>query len=394
MSLSIEDSVKKLKAEIIAQDWRLSSKRAAGIEEAFQCLRLRFKNRKATHAILIMAGSVLDYVKKRGGNPPETIDFLKESMAHVVNLYEDLSFDPEKEEQLFAVVFKRFQRLKDKIKDGGGSSVSKGREESANIDHFAVDVAAVTPPPIEKLTDFEKIIALINDLKKSLDRAGEAGAMLGELLAAVLETRGGPVVVGHEVEVRSEVPPSLKVLVDDKELGQEVVKKKVEGKKACPPCELFEVVCNGNRLAIPCDIVALSRSLPSTKMQKCLRDSLVPLKYFAGFMQRLSRQFSGALAAIKNNKLKKLVLPIMTPQGFEFDEMLDTQDVTFLVISEGDWHGVLACSEVGGEIIVMTEFEKRKNGDISGIAWLKDGGQIMLLDSSAILRREGFLLMA
>ena len=58
-----------------------SPNRVNRLDAAFACLRQRFKSRKATHAMLIMAGSVLDYIKKKGGNPPETIDFLKYDQA-------------------------------------------------------------------------------------------------------------------------------------------------------------------------------------------------------------------------------------------------------------------------------------------------------------------------
>ena len=117
--LSIEEAIHKLKAEIIAQDWRLSPRRAAGLEAAFACLGERFSTRKATAAMLVMAGSVLGYIKKFGGDPPETIDFLKEAMAHVVNLYEDLEYDPDKEKQIFQSLYARFNALKKKIKERG-----------------------------------------------------------------------------------------------------------------------------------------------------------------------------------------------------------------------------------------------------------------------------------
>ncbi len=65
VTLSIEESIQRLKAEIIAQDWRLSPNRASQLEAAFNCLRQRFMTRKATHAMLVMAESVLNYIKKK-----------------------------------------------------------------------------------------------------------------------------------------------------------------------------------------------------------------------------------------------------------------------------------------------------------------------------------------
>ena len=83
----LDDAVQRLKNEILSQDWRLSSHRIERLEEALSCLRKRFRSRKAMFSILTMAVNVLDYKKKKGDDcQPEAIDFLKESMAHMVNL--------------------------------------------------------------------------------------------------------------------------------------------------------------------------------------------------------------------------------------------------------------------------------------------------------------------
>jgi len=90
---------------------------------------------------------------------------------------------------------------------------------------------------------------------------------------------------------------------------------------------LQEVVINGIKLAVPMKIIALISSLKPARLKNCLHSSQVPLKYFAGFMQRLSCRFTGSLAEIKNSKLKKMILPIMTPRGFEFSEIPDHQGI-------------------------------------------------------------------
>ena len=188
-TLAIEESIQRLKAEIIAQDWRLSQNRASQLEAAFACLRQRFKNRKATHAMLIMAGSVLDYIKKKGGTPSETIDFLKEAMAHIVNLYEDLSYDPQKEEQIFQTLFKRFQRLKDKIKhkksDPSPSVLVKDIQRQPELDTAPVELPR-SPSPVDNANTGD-VELLINDLKNTLAKADEIGATLGRVLEELLE---------------------------------------------------------------------------------------------------------------------------------------------------------------------------------------------------------------
>lgn len=69
MILSIEESIQRLKAEILAQDWRLSPRRLEAIDAAFACLKTRFKNRKGMLTILAMADSVVVYIKKREEAP-------------------------------------------------------------------------------------------------------------------------------------------------------------------------------------------------------------------------------------------------------------------------------------------------------------------------------------
>ncbi len=388
MPLSIEESIKKLKAEIIAQDWRLSPKRVAGLEEAFQCLRQRFKNRRATNAILIMAGSILDYIKKRGGNPPETIELLKESMAHIVNLYEDFTFDPEKEKLLFAGLFKRFQKLKTKVR--GVGNLKPPLEQSVGLPNSGQSVASgqdVTVPKVGELLDPARVERLMEDLKKSLDRAGEASVAISKILADTLEPRG----------LKLAADGAVSAIAPEDSAGQTTIENEKTRPplniQDCHPAELRQLTINGVHVVIPAEVVALVRPLKKNRLKKCLKNGQVPLKYFSGFMRRLPHQFNGILATIKDKNLKRINLPIMTPQGFYFVEASDPQATTMVVISSGNWHGVLACTEVHDETCMMQKFEKQNNGDIAGLAYLEDDQQIILLDSQGILAREGFLLM-
>jgi len=399
VQLSIEDAIKKLKAEIIAQDWRLSPKRAAGLEEAFQCLRQRFKSRRATNAMLVMAGSVLDYIKKRGGTPPETIDFLKESMAHVVNLYEDLIFDPEKEEQLFAGLFKRFQRLKGKIKTGEGVKAT-GPAGAVDINVSVTEAKIATGRQVEERVAGAKVETLIEDLRNSLDKAGEASTEIGRILAEasephgvqLLDDRDGAKVTSLSAPLDSAPKEVSGTTVEENNIEEDKTELRAS-LQSCPPTELREISINGIDLSVPAEFVALVRPLKKNRLTECLRTSQVPLKYFSGFMQKLSRLFSGTLATIKENKLKKVILPIIMPQSLDFTEIPDPHATTLVVLSSGNWHGVLACAKVSNEICMMKKIQRQKNGDILGLAHLEDGRQLMLLDAQGILRREGFLLI-
>lgn len=150
MTLSIDESIQILKAEIIAQDWRLPQKRIEPLEEAFFCLKNRFRTRKNIHSILIMSDSVLKYLKKHGKTAsPDFLEFLKEAMAHVVTMYEDSKFDPEKEKQLFKRVYGQFGRLKQKVKankkksePNEDSQASRSASESSTLPTSGNDSSA------------------------------------------------------------------------------------------------------------------------------------------------------------------------------------------------------------------------------------------------------------
>lgn len=117
LTLSIDESIQKLKAEIIAQDWRLPQRRIEPLTAAFTCLRNRFKNRKNLFAILTMANNVLKYLEKHDSTVhPDFIEFLKEAMAHVVNIYEENKLAPDKEAQLFKKMYSQFNCLQQKVR--------------------------------------------------------------------------------------------------------------------------------------------------------------------------------------------------------------------------------------------------------------------------------------
>jgi hypothetical protein len=89
----------------------------------------------------------------------------------------------------------------------------------------------------------------------------------------------------------------------------------------------------------------------------------------------------------------ELALPIMTAEGQEFHEVAPASFTTLMIVSNGNWHGALACDEIQAAEQSMIKFAKQPNGDLVGTAWLEDGGRIPLLDPLSMLRREGILLM-
>jgi hypothetical protein len=378
VTLSIEDSILRLKAEIIAQDWRLSPKRASQLEAAFLCLLDHFKNRKATHAMLVMAANVLNYIKSRGASPPETIDFLKEAMAHIVSIHEDLADDTPKEDEIFQSLFARFTTLKEKIQHK-----STGKPPGARtVQPEPSLVSQPLTPEQETVSAAGEILTLhqlIEEFKNSLATVGEVGDALNQLFNSWLDTpdvadilRGGP-----RGSFATEPDPSLSP----------------ERSISCPPTKVRVLVVSGLSIAIQSSTIALIRPLKASTATAYLQNGTVPLKDFSRFLLKLSGLFSGSLALVKERILKDLSLPIIIPQGLEFPDLPPANFSTLLIISNGNWHGALACDDIQKTDRIMHQFTKQQNGDLAGVACLEDGSLLPLLDPLSMLRREGILLM-
>ena len=417
IQLSIDESIKRLKVEIIAQDWGLSEKRIDLLEAAFACLKQRFKNRKAAHAILIMAGSVLDYVKRKGeSTPSESIDFLKEAMAHIVNLYEADEFDPEKDEKLFKGLYFRFNSLKEKIKagsvpvaaaelPGGPSIIGAGGGRVVPEDDFEED--ALIPENIDQLRkkvlnfrenefdlDRSEVDRLVNDLQASLERAEYVGETIRQLLAELMRVREKSRAEESREEERG---PAREQTGPENAPERERVVLAGEGEensvKNCPATELRGVSLAGSQVFIQENAISMIRQVAKDKQQGYLKNSYVPLKDFSTFFKRLSRQFKGSLSNIADKKLKKLTLPIMVPTGLMLEDIPDENGLHMVFVANGQWNGVIACSDVAKDTVTMVKFKSAKNGDFVGFGYADNGQELPLLNVVSILRREGFLTM-
>jgi hypothetical protein len=117
VTLSSEEAIARLKAEIIAQDWQLPPRRIQPLEEAVTALRSNYPSRKHMLNLLSMTGSTLNYAKKHEGSViPECIDFLKEALAHIVRMHEDTDTTAEEEKNVFDRLYLHFMLLKERIK--------------------------------------------------------------------------------------------------------------------------------------------------------------------------------------------------------------------------------------------------------------------------------------
>jgi hypothetical protein len=405
LELTIEEAVQRVKAEIIAPDWRLNARRIESLAEAFSCLEKRFPNRKGLKAILTMAGNVLQYIKVHGDHsPPDSIDFLKEAMADVVNLYEDVNYDPEQEKRLFKKDFAHFQRLKEKIKShrnrrpsGQNAADRVGQERVVRLAQAESPESKDEEPQMVREPASEKdhpgnpasteAADLLADLNRTLQQAEEVGAVLQNLLQAAAPLRKGLLQVSPAPVLPAKQPAAAadqgRSTPPDAGTRTEYVK--------CPPTDLREIIIEDRCIGLPEEAIAMIRPLASASREKYLREGLVPLGDFTRLFSSLSGQFEGMLASIPDRKLKKLVLPVISFRTVGMPELPDAQATTLLVLSFGHWHGVLFCSGVGKELRTMVKIRKAANGDIVGIGILKDGGELPVANVADLLRREGFL---
>ncbi|MFA7348407.1 MAG: hypothetical protein WCZ86_11660 [Desulfurivibrionaceae bacterium] len=338
MILSLDESIQKLKTEILSQDWSLSPKKIEPLQAAFTCLKNRFSTRKNALAILTMADSILLYAQKRQEQvPPEFIDFLKETMAHVVNMYEDTKLDPDRDAEVFKRVYGKFAKLKEKVaaeKDGTPAPQSPGSTadlEPSWTEPVSLDDAAppkAVHPPLPRVP------------KKSAPKAAEAKPL--------------PIQPGAMIRA---------------------------------------ITIGKLPLAIAEEHIALVKPLSPKRRKKYIKSSQIPLKDLGGWFGRLSGRMKGPLALIKNGKLKKMLLPLMVPRGMTLADIPDEEATTLVVVSNGNWHGVIFCRALEPQATPLLSLDRAKNGDIAGPARLEEDKELHLLNIGRLLEREGFLFM-
>lgn len=332
--LSIDESIQKLKAEILSPDWSLPQKKIEPLEAAFTCLKNRFKTRKNVLAILTMADSVLQYAKKNEQPlAPDFVDFLKETMAHIVNIYEESKFDPDREEQLFKRVYSRFTVLKGKVKTQKAGSPA---------------AAPASKPTPEK----------------------PAAPQAGDRPQASSPQQPRPPVAREEAAMQNGEPnttlPVPGILVQKLSIGDMLI-------------------------GIPVEQISLARPLNDKKKKGYIKNSLIPVKDFGSLFKSLSGQFLGELSGLKDSRLKKLVLPLIMPRGLGLPILPDEGADTLLVLSSGSWHGALIGRGAKEESQPLKTLQKGKNGDLLGTAILETNEKVPLLNVQALLEREGFL---
>lgn len=437
--LSIEESVLRLKTEILSVDWRISEKRADMLEMAFSCLKKRFKNRKSVFAIIVMASNVLAYIRQKGeSRVPATVDFLKEAMAHIVTFYEDPRLDPENDKKIFKSIHRRFAQLKEKIQNEHQQDKKPGFEEiplpnDRSSEQILREAAAQSlylqkpksPGPTNdeqrrpikqasftdmasaehRKTDQKNVETLVRELKDSLRKAEELGTTIRQLLVELLSKQqmtlpAMDAFLQRTMDVRTndlpeevEIPAALsaKSLPNSSRVFEDELPN--PSRTPCDKTELILVQIGEQQVAIEARYVAARRIIEEHKRAGYLKNSTVSLKDFSRFLKSLAGQFSGCLAAMKNGKLRKLSLPLLTPRGINLlDKPMETAK-EMLVLCNGNWCGILLCSPVNPWEANMIAIRRFNDGDLWKMALTEDDREIPLLNSIELLKREGNMVL-
>lgn len=340
MTISIDQSIRIFKAEIISQDMRLPRRRAEPLLEACACLKLRFKSRKNVAAILGMAEGVTLYLGKRGmEDDPDCLDFLKEALAHVVNIYEEGKFDPEREEYLGQRMYKRFTALKTSLKE---------RRRGGDI-------------PSSRATQSERA------------ESGTTGGLSPE-------TRGTQAGQEEHKAAAKARPRNYMPQQGDHFL-------------------LFKI--KNSLLLIPRVAIALVVEVKSRQRSIYIASSQIPLREFSPLIGSLARRFQGPLGQISGSQLKKLHLPLIIPKGGSLPLLPDEHARHLVVLSHTQWHGAVLASLEADKTLILADFQAAANGDIAGVGVMDNGEkgeskeelpQHSLLNYRSLLEREGFIV--
>lgn len=435
--LSIEESIQRLKAEILSVDWRITEKRAEQLEASFNCLRKRFKNRKTVFAIIVMASNVLAYIRKKGeAKVPATVDFIKEAMAHIVTFYEDPRLDPENDKKIFKSIYHHFTLLKKKIhneqqrdkEEAGLAGNDEGPEkilkeaacqslELQKQNSSAPPSSAGGPQPSTlksnspadppREMDRQRVAALLRELKDSLQKAEELGStiryLLGELAAKhqivlpAMESSflQGVSPAGTDDASEGEAEPSGTAPATPPEVDpQEPAALPRESRQTpCARTELLIILLGEKQIAIESGFVTARRAIQEARRAVYLKSSTVPLKDFGRFLQGLANQFNGCLAGLKNNKLRNLSLPILTPRGINLPDKPMENGQEMLVLCNHNWCGILLCTAAEPGQAAMIANRQCNDGDLWKMACTEDGRELPLLNCVALLQREGNMIL-
>jgi len=122
---SLDDALLRLKGEILAPDWRLNERRAAGLLRALAVVEGDTRHRWPVLMVCAMARAAVDYLRPRGSAaPPAVLDFLKQVLAQLVIMREEDEPDSAREEEIMGRLYGRFIQLKARLASNPGNKRS------------------------------------------------------------------------------------------------------------------------------------------------------------------------------------------------------------------------------------------------------------------------------
>ncbi len=184
--MPMDEAVRRLKAEIIAPDWRLTVARIDLLEAALISLRHALAARRDALGVITMAENVLRYIKRHQALATYVLlAFLKEAMALAVSLHEEVAPDPDQDSRTFRAVYQRFQAVKGSLQGRAGSRASGPPRSLPGAGDLELDVAEDSGAGhrVKKANLWQVVEGLARDVQVLADRVEAQGVLLERLLA-------------------------------------------------------------------------------------------------------------------------------------------------------------------------------------------------------------------
>lgn len=121
MEMNREEALARIKAEILAPDWRLNRRRAAGLRVALAVVAGDLAGRRSLGLLVQMAATVLACQEQQGeAAPPALLDFLKQNLAGLADLLDDEVVSAERDAEIFNKLHGRYLDLRPLLAGRGG----------------------------------------------------------------------------------------------------------------------------------------------------------------------------------------------------------------------------------------------------------------------------------
>ncbi len=120
MEMNKEEALARIKAEVMAPDWRLNRRRVEGLRLALAVVSVSLAGRRSLGLLVEIALVTLACQDRYGEEaPPAVLDFLKQVLARLADLLEDEVVSKERDAEIFNKVHARFLELRPLLTSGG-----------------------------------------------------------------------------------------------------------------------------------------------------------------------------------------------------------------------------------------------------------------------------------